>query len=930
MRVFSKLRLYALTGIGSILLAWGFSATAQTTVTLNSASLNQLQQDLVYTNKAVPQTIVCTFNGTINVTTPLFIAGNIILMAPSNYNVTLNGLGSTRIFQVLSNATLTLSNLTISGGANIGTNGSVGTTGANGTKGGVGGNGTSGAAGYGGALYNQSTTYIYNCTLLTNKAAGGNGGPGGPGGNGSTTSGGNGGIGASGGYATGGAIYNTGILLISNSSLLGNFAIAGTGGLGGTNGTGGFAYPGAGGTGGGGYGGAIFNSGTATIYASTFAANYCISGNSQAAGGTPGGNGTGPNGPNGTPSLGGGAYSSGITTLINCTFSDNQVTGGAGGNGGQAQFSYLKAGAGGNGGSGLGGGFYNDTTSTSYVTNCTFANGVAYGGTNGVYGNIGASNSYGLPGYGYGANIGNNGTIILRASILAYPTNAYNYSGSVTDAGYNLSSDSTPALNTGLGSSLSTDPLLIGLTTNGGPTLTFYLQWPVSPAIDAILTGPAPTFDQRGYRRPIGSYADIGAVEWGTPTYTITGQLTPSNNAAYTAVTIVATGTGTSFSAMPDSTGAFLLSGLVADTYLVVPQTTNGFTFSPASNSVTLNTSITNATLTYATTPTYKVGGYISNLTGSVTVQISTFANGTETPYLQTTTDTNFYYVFPNIPSNTYTIQPVNTATFFYRPKTLQTNISADNTNINFQAVPPYYNVVGSISNGPANVIVTATVSGSSVPSATVVSTNGIYSFASLQANGYQISAQPTNGYTFTPSLITVTVNADTNIPQIFVGITSYSVSGRVFNDYAPLVMAAGSGTANYTVSSDSNGNFTLPAVVGGTYTIFPSAVPAGVTFSPTSVPLTVSSNTVNVNFTALTTNRPKSAFLSSPSNNTFSFKITNAIPFMSYRIQSSTSVTSGVWTDVATNIIGANGSSTFSATNNIHTGNRFFRTVTP
>ncbi len=56
------------------------------------------------------------------------------------------------------------------------------------------------------------------------------------------------------------------------------------------------------------------------------------------------------------------------------------------------------------------------------------------------------------------------------------------------------------------------DPKLGPLADNGGPTLTMALL-PGSPAIDAGDTSLAPPTDQRGFPRPFGPTADIGAYE---------------------------------------------------------------------------------------------------------------------------------------------------------------------------------------------------------------------------------------------------------------------------------------------------------------------------------------------------------------------------------------------------------------------------------
>ena len=92
-----------------------------------------------------------------------------------------------------------------------------------------------------------------------------------------------------------------------------------------------------------------------------------------------------------------------------------------------------------------------------------------------------------------------------------HPTNS---TGSIADAGHNLSSDASCTF-TNVGSLNNTDARLGPLADNGGPTLTMALL-PGSPAIDAGDTALAPATDQRGFPRPAGLAADIGAFEYGS------------------------------------------------------------------------------------------------------------------------------------------------------------------------------------------------------------------------------------------------------------------------------------------------------------------------------------------------------------------------------------------------------------------------------
>jgi hypothetical protein len=76
------------------------------------------------------------------------------------------------------------------------------------------------------------------------------------------------------------------------------------------------------------------------------------------------------------------------------------------------------------------------------------------------------------------------------------------------------------ASNTPAGGDSFPDPKLGPLADNGGPTFTMALL-PGSRAIDAANTALAPATDQRGFPRPAGLAADIGAFEYGSVMPTI-------------------------------------------------------------------------------------------------------------------------------------------------------------------------------------------------------------------------------------------------------------------------------------------------------------------------------------------------------------------------------------------------------------------------
>ena len=86
-----------------------------------------------------------------------------------------------------------------------------------------------------------------------------------------------------------------------------------------------------------------------------------------------------------------------------------------------------------------------------------------------------------------------------------------NLTGLLVSLGHNLFSD-TPGVPLDPTDLVNTNPLLAALGNYGGPTETMALL-PGSPAIDAGVSVPGVTTDQRGVPRPQGSAPDIGAFE---------------------------------------------------------------------------------------------------------------------------------------------------------------------------------------------------------------------------------------------------------------------------------------------------------------------------------------------------------------------------------------------------------------------------------
>jgi hypothetical protein len=478
---------------------------------------------------------VITFQGSVD---PLVTPGAILI----DDSLTLRGNGmdvntitgihaisGDRIFDIAPAHTVTIEDLTITGGdAPDGT-----------TPGGFsrdGGNGENGGA----ILFGAGLLNLESVRFIDNNAGDGSDGSDGvsPGPGFDGTDGGDGGLGGH-----GGAIYVSGIgsLNVTNSIFEDNSA--GDGGLGADGGDGsGGGDGGSGGAGGsGGFGGAIkdSSSGTVTVVNSSFTNN-----NRAGLGGAGDGGGDGsPDGPPGSGGSGGrgGAIEGSVFSVLNSTFSGNTA-----GNGGKGGKSATGGGTGGNGGiGGFGGGISAGqgltATNSTFKSNASGAGGesgelgIGLGGNGGIGGGIQAfgpntvltnltidSNTAGVA--GGGAPGGSPGTGAGVRGLSGVTLNNWLVSNNVNLEGSQMTANcagtftfgvfgiSFPA-NTGCPGSVG-DPLLGPLQDNGGPTPTMALGVG-SPAIDRI--PPAgfgcPATDQRGIPRPQGPACDLGAFE---------------------------------------------------------------------------------------------------------------------------------------------------------------------------------------------------------------------------------------------------------------------------------------------------------------------------------------------------------------------------------------------------------------------------------
>jgi len=459
---------------------------------------------------------VVTFacDGTIRLSSPLSVLTDTVLDGNS-HKVTISGNGAVRLVYVSTDVRLTILNLSFTdgvspnGGALFNAGGSVYATNCvfTGNRA-TGPDGSSsvpnGITGAGGAVYNAGSFIASQCAFLLNTAQGGRGADGSPdvlpqpplAGNGA--------------WGEGGAFCNLGVATFERSLFASNSATGGSGGRGSPGDLSSYpqnpmSHATKGGRGGGGAGGALYNLNAVSLVNCTLAHNKGNGGNGGV-GGYQISSGSqpwyGPSGGNGGDAIGGVYSTNGLLTMTNCTVASNSAAGGTGGDGGPCS---NHQGRGGQGGMAVGGVFVQQFP--ALLINCIAA----------------CNSSIGGPG-GYGCYDGDSNATVCGYSPKGIDSNT-NFCGSMCDLGHNLSPD--PSF-TNITSLHYTDPKFGPFADNGGPTLTMALL-PGSPAIDSGDTSLAPATDQRGFPRPAGLAADIGAFEYGSVMPTLAVSLSGTN-----------------------------------------------------------------------------------------------------------------------------------------------------------------------------------------------------------------------------------------------------------------------------------------------------------------------------------------------------------------------------------------------------------------
>jgi len=373
---------------------------------------------------------------------------------------------------------------------------------------------------------------------------------------------------------------------------------------------------------------------------------------------------------------------------------------------------------------------------------------------------------------------------------------------------------------------------------------TYWVQRQTSPTpvsgTVVTINDTAPTTDRYNL-----SICEILAANGGsqTPTFSITGTISPSSAGSGATVTLTGTANTTT---MANSSGNYTFTGLANGTYTVTPSLSS-YTFSPANQTISIaGANATGVNFTgQKSTSSWSISGTIGS-GGGATVTLSGASSAT------TTANGSGSYTFSGLVNGSYTVTPTSPGVSF-TPTSQQVSVNGANvTGVNFNGATQTFNITGTISPTAGGGGATVTLSGAANAIITA-SPSGAYSFTGLSNGSYTVT--PSNqGYSFNPPSQAVVINGSSASSINFTASGGYTITGTI----SPAVSAVGStvtltGPVNVTTTLTGSSTFTFGGLPAGSYTVTPTRTTA--TFTPSNQTVAITNaNVTGVSFSATST----------------------------------------------------------------------------
>ncbi|WP_263357909.1 DUF4082 domain-containing protein [Acidicapsa ligni] len=343
-------------------------------------------------------------------------------------------------------------------------------------------------------------------------------------------------------------------------------------------------------------------------------------------------------------------------------------------------------------------------------------------------------------------------------------------------------------------------------------------------------TGSFPNVDS--LNNAINYWVDV--IYTPSSTYSITGTL---GGAGGPGASVTLTGTSTA-TTTADASGNFAFSGLANGTYAVTPSV-SGYSFSPATQSATINNSHVLGLNFTSNTAAFTISGSISGAGGNgATVSLSGAATAT------TTANASGAFSFTGLANGSY-IVTANKIGYIITPNSQSVIVNGTNATTAFSSVAQTYSITGTISGAGGNGA-TVSLSGAAT-SSTTANASGVYTFSGVTSGSYTVTPAKT-GFAFTPPSQAVTISTASGTAN-FTSVATHSITGTISGAGGNGATVSLSGAATASTTANASGVYTFAGVVAGAYTVTPSK--AGYVFTPASTAVTVSTANVTANFTS-------------------------------------------------------------------------------
>jgi hypothetical protein len=231
-------------------------------------------------------------------------------------------------------------------------------------------------------------------------------------------------------------------------------------------------------------------------------------------------------------------------------------------------------------------------------------------------------------------------------------------------------------------------------------------------------------------------------------TWSMSGTISPAAVGSGATITLSGASTGT---VTADASGNYTFTGLANGSYTITP-TKAGFSFTPVSRSVTVNSANSTGVNFTGTQTSWTISGTISPVAAGsgATVTLSGTSTGT------VTANASGVYSFTGRTNGSYTVTPTK-AGYSFTPVSRSVTInSANSTGVNFTGTRTW-TISGTISPASLGSGATVTLSGSATRTVTANS-SGVYTFTGL-TNGLYIVTPSKAGVSFTPTLQLITIS---------------------------------------------------------------------------------------------------------------------------------------------------------------------------